>query len=461
MTLRGIACRLAALGIAALMTACTANHKSIFRHEKVEAGASIVTTDAKQRAILSNGKTNDVMRFCAEPSPDVFAVIAQSLSVGGTFGQQADPKAIEAALNAAFSSSEQASTIPRTQTINMLRELMYRTCERYMNDGITSLELPLQAIRDQRLMVSILAIEQLTGAVASKAVALGAVAEASAGASTAVGMAALEKARTELKAKAEARDQAKAAYKLKVKAKVDGADTEIDACVALDGAKTEADKQALPQEVRDKGSDCDKLKSALDEAEAEHKEVKAYFDKQSKLADAGGFPVSTAAGLMTPSALGGIDKAGGGDLGAVSSTVGEIVRWNFDQDEFQFLCLKVLSGDLAANQQKLASELWVKCLQYANVKIDGELERARANAEIFRLQAASSDQFETFWKAISKADGIAIDPTRLQAVQLKSAKLLRWPACFTEAGTKEETRSCFMALVAFQRRALITVATQP
>lgn len=140
------------LALGSLLAGCSANHKSIYRHESVASGSSITLTDAKQRTILSNvrvggGTSADeaqVRRFCAEPSPDVFA---QSLSAGGTFGQQADPKAIELALNAAFALSEQGSTIARTQTITMLRELMYGTCERHLNGSIASLELPPQAIR--------------------------------------------------------------------------------------------------------------------------------------------------------------------------------------------------------------------------------------------------------------------------------------------------------------------------
>lgn len=468
------------LVVPVLMSACSANHKSIFRHQAVGEGASITTTDAKQRAVLSNGEKGAAHRFCAEPSPDVFAVIAQSLSVGGTFGQQADPKAIEAALNAAFSTSEQAATIPRTQTINMLRELMFRTCERYLNSGITSLELPLQAIRDQRLMVSILAIEQLTGAVSAKAVALGAMAEAGAGASTAGGMAVLDKARTELKAKVTALEEAQAAYKLKVKTKVGGADKELEACVALDAAKTDADKQALPQEVKDKAGECGRLKTALDKAEAEHRDAKAYFDRQSKLADAGGVPVTAGTSLLTPTALGGIDKAGGGSIVDVSAVVHNIVKMTFDQDEFALLCMKVLDPVKSKDDARLADSLGGQCLTYVTKKIDAagnkaelsssmaalakadaQLQRARLEVEAANLQAASNEQFEAFWKTISTADNSSIDPSRLQAVKRKSASLLRWPTCFADTSTKDDARSCFMSLVQFRRQDLLKAATQP
>jgi ABC-type uncharacterized transport system auxiliary subunit len=133
-----------AAAVLVALAGCSANHHSIYRHQVVEA-PSLTVVDAKQRAILSaapkTGKVAENLRFCAEPSPDVFAVIAQALSAGGSFGQNGDPKTVQAALNAAFSSSEQGSTIPRTQTTNMLREVMYRTCERFISGGISAVEL--------------------------------------------------------------------------------------------------------------------------------------------------------------------------------------------------------------------------------------------------------------------------------------------------------------------------------
>jgi hypothetical protein len=141
----------------------------------------------------------------------------------------------------------------------------------------------------------------------------------------------------------------------------------------------------------------------------------------------------------------------------------EIVKMNFDQDEFKFLCLKVLSGELSNEQKPMAATLWSKCIEYANEKIEADLRLTglRVDAEMTRLQTSSNDQFESFWKTISAPDGSAIDPVRLQAVRQKSVKVLRWPDCFKEAGTKEETRQCFMRLVSFRRDDLLQAATQP
>ena len=61
--------------------------------------------------------------------------------------------------------AQSGATIERTQTVNLLRESLYRTCERYLSGAISKPTLIVQAARDQRAMVTVLAIEQLTRAI--------------------------------------------------------------------------------------------------------------------------------------------------------------------------------------------------------------------------------------------------------------------------------------------------------
>jgi hypothetical protein len=475
MSIRHRLLRIGSLMAALLLTACSANHKSIFRHERVTSGASITLTDAKQRAILSNRllaigaqSTEQTQRFCAEASPDVFAVIAQSLSVGGTFGQQADPKAIEVALNAAFASSEQASTIPRTQTINMLRELMYRTCERYLNGGIGSLELPLQAIRDQRLMVSILAIEQLTGAVASKAVMLGAIAQANAGASTSGVIVELGKARDDVQAKEKARDIALAAHK-GVTVTIEG--NKVDACTQIDNATTDESKNALHADVKAKAEECKLKKVDLQKKEDQFKAAKDHYETVEKIAREGGQPVGSKAEVVVSSPGLPLERVGGASsIDSVASVVKAIVFENFQQDEYKFLCLKLLSPDQPGGEHLNSAR--ASCEKYLNKSIEAEaegaslkinerqLEQQLLTDELTRLQATSSAQFETFWRTISNDAGTAIDASKYQRVKERSAKVMRWPTCFTESSTKDMARDCFRKMVEFRRQDLIRSATQ-
>jgi len=137
----------------AVLSGC-AEFNSIYRASKIPAaGGKVTTVDAKQRHLISSNRNSNI-RFCAEAAPDVFSAFATSSAAkgdksGGQF---------------AFSSTETAAAIGRTQTINVIRESMYRTCERFISGAIDEDQLIVQAARDQRAMVAILAIEQLTGA---------------------------------------------------------------------------------------------------------------------------------------------------------------------------------------------------------------------------------------------------------------------------------------------------------
>ena len=89
---------------------------------------------------------------------------------------------MKAALQFSRSISESGASIGlRTQTITVLRDMMYRLCERYLNGATTESEFVTQAGRDRRLIVSVLAIEQLTGAVQPRTVVVGASSHSPAG----------------------------------------------------------------------------------------------------------------------------------------------------------------------------------------------------------------------------------------------------------------------------------------
>lgn len=159
----------AALCSAIWLSGC-ANLQSIHRINTINPNGQTEVVGAKQRLIISVpnfhekgesiGDGDPAFRICAEAAPDVFSISALGFSgeasqgISGQFG---------AALG--LSSAETGATIERTQTINLMRESMYRTCERYMNGGITKDTLVTQAARDQRAMIAFLAIEQLTGIV--------------------------------------------------------------------------------------------------------------------------------------------------------------------------------------------------------------------------------------------------------------------------------------------------------
>ena len=159
-----------------------ANWKSIHRSEDIPNSAHVISVDAKQRLLVSNNVTeNQLKRFCAEPSPDVFSVLASSLGASASAALAPD-KNMDFAAQFSHASSENAATIERSQTTNVLREMMYRNCERYLSGGISGDELIIQAARDQRAIISIMAIDHLTGVPRAQATALSAQATASTGA---------------------------------------------------------------------------------------------------------------------------------------------------------------------------------------------------------------------------------------------------------------------------------------
>lgn len=161
-----------------------ANLNSIHREDApffLGGSGRAIIVDAKQRAIVASKVEVPVLdaegnllrdssqrpvtqiehRYCSEPSPDVLSALSTSAAgdLGVTLLKSGDEKA---RARGSLAISESAATIERTQTINLLRESMFRTCERYLNGAINADQLTVQASRDQRAMVAILAIEQLT-----------------------------------------------------------------------------------------------------------------------------------------------------------------------------------------------------------------------------------------------------------------------------------------------------------
>ena len=178
-----------ALASTMLASACSTvgNLTSIYRTPDLDRGDSVVL-DAEQWAILnipreeehrssenprqSHGQSHRNV-VCAMPSPDAIAAAAAAgnLSLenpGGTSGA------------ASLGIGEAASSIGlRTQSIQLLRDAMYRMCEGYAAGAIDEIQYGVMMRRFQGNMIAILAIEQLTGAAVAPPVAVSATAETS------------------------------------------------------------------------------------------------------------------------------------------------------------------------------------------------------------------------------------------------------------------------------------------
>lgn len=438
---------------ALMVSGCTANHNTAFRMRSIGGtNAVLFSVDAKQRMILSsyrqfeqnnNGlSTKDMSRrFCSEPSPDVFSVLAQSVGLGASFGKSGNPASIEAALNLAVSSSEQGTSIARTQTINMLREIMFRTCERYLSGGYDDVELSVQAIRDQRLIVSILAIESLTGAVAPKPVVIGVSGSAGAGA-TGDAIVRYDDARQ----RHEDADAAK-----------QKADRAVEtACKPPDG-KTEAD---LSEDQKKK---CG---AARDDQATAQKELNAATEAHadlSRLSKTGSVTAITTPG--SNSVVGGVDHVNNSaSVAIVAPVIQAIVEKSFSDDtEVMLFCLRALRPKNQEGSYIPSAKIEEMCEGYLLTRTAAASARAGAEfasqvqAARAEISAKADTQFAIFWR--QKSAALATQTTRDAFVESFKKQIIKpdWPKaeCFRNAMSESAASDCFAKLTILQQNFLL------
>lgn len=164
--------------IATFLTSC-GNLNSVYRNNKINENTNAVSVDAKQRFLVattvqdktfdSNGKLLRETFFpvvCAEPSPDTFSVYTAAIEANASKADQ-----ITAALKTA--TGESGATIGiRSESIQLIRDAMYRLCEAYAANGIEKKDYHALLSKYQKSMVTLIAISQLTGAAAPQQIAL-------------------------------------------------------------------------------------------------------------------------------------------------------------------------------------------------------------------------------------------------------------------------------------------------
>lgn len=153
------------------------NLNSIHHFLTVDEGTGALV-DIKQRAIIVSKRkipiTSDANYFsqqtqtivCAEPSPDALSAYAAELAAeGGVPGQ--------IAVKLAGATQESAAFVGlRTQSIQLLRDSLYRLCEGYMSGALDEYQYDTLMRRYQRYMIALLGIEQLTGAMRAPSVTI-------------------------------------------------------------------------------------------------------------------------------------------------------------------------------------------------------------------------------------------------------------------------------------------------
>lgn len=158
MGMRTIASRLV-LALAFVVLGGCANIHTLDRHTAtpMEKGKGrAIHLDAQQRLVVFTAE-----RYCAEPSPDALAAYAAAIGVSASKVPK-DSVAISSALN-----NVAGSIGLRTQSITLMRDTLYRNCEAGINGYLSNEQVAVLLARSQDLTAVILAIEQLTGAVAA------------------------------------------------------------------------------------------------------------------------------------------------------------------------------------------------------------------------------------------------------------------------------------------------------
>lgn len=355
-----------------------AGFTSIYRTDSLPKDVPhVISLDAKQRVLISNptpatvrspsppashntdrstatpgsptnttpnvdGPTNrspHIVRFCVEPPPDIFTAIASSLGLEATLSESTS-KDILAKL--ASTLSENASTIERTQTVNILREAMYRNCERYLSGAISEEEFIVQAARDQQLIIQVLAIEQITGIAKSQSTALTTVAKAVTNGITDVSITTLDRAKRDQDDKREARDRiVEEAMKL----------PPLGECGTGSIDENNPPSNVTTDQAKAKNAKCNEARKA----EKLYIEAKDHYDLLKSTAAKAGSVSSDTLGKLTSAAL---------DAPKVSKEIAEkvvdIVKQYQAFDEIGMTCvvqlrtLKTLSGPCEKLVQQIA-----------------------------------------------------------------------------------------------------------
>jgi hypothetical protein len=156
----------AVLGCASL-AGCSTIYRTVSLDSKP---ATSIDIDAKARMIVVTdfgGKDGNRRVICAEPSPDTAVGIAASTSAAANvYGK------VDAQLATSLAEAVQ-SVGRRTQSIQLLRDGLYRACEAYLNGAITSDEYRLLLSRISAFAITLVAIDGLTGGQGVPATSIG------------------------------------------------------------------------------------------------------------------------------------------------------------------------------------------------------------------------------------------------------------------------------------------------
>lgn len=411
-----------------------ANMNSITKRRDLHGSGEIHFVDAKQRAVLaqkwreyqrnSGGEiettwlgtpkvATSYYRFCSEPPPDTYSVLGYSLAAQLQGSWPGLATETDKKLNAqiAQSLSESGSTIERTQTINLLRESMFRTCERYMNGALDDEEFVIQAARDQRAMVAILAIEQLTGVVRPAPTVLvssgGAVVTSNPEAIADQLSKALDGKVAAKQAHDEAAEKLEAMESKACKPDDDNAVEVAEELVAPPETTPPEDEEQAAEpagESPQQETECTEAdaveaqKDVVEKAAEALEEASKHYDTIKSMADSIGSAAAWSRANGKPGEAGGAVSMQ--DRTAVASAVERIVEKTFsDESELTFLCIRAFRGDGRYPEQIVS-----KCAQLYQATLERRVEFLDTyGSSPLEQSQKSSALFEIFWVNVAGA----------------------------------------------------------
>ena len=261
---------IAVVGVGLTLTACadlfTIGRITEIPNKGDSNTARAIHLDAQQRLVLVTAQG-----YCAEPSPDALASYAASLGFDLDIFNQGSGSLAQVLKNDA------ASIGLRTQSITLMRDALYRMCEASNNGHLNETEVVAFLRRSQDLTAVVLAIEQLTGAVAAKQVILTPSANAGASANLVSNHQLLDQMEKDVKEKEKAVEEKK---KVAEGNKAAAHDAQLKLDNATDSEKKQAEKtfSEAEKQVKTSEEDLKAAKERLKETEKVRDTIKASRD---------------------------------------------------------------------------------------------------------------------------------------------------------------------------------------
>lgn len=337
----------------------------------------VITVDAKQRHLIMVKDKGGQFRSCSEAAPETFG--AYSSSIAAMLGIGAANRDAQIAT----ATSEAVATLEHTQTVNLLRESMFRTCERWLSGALSQEEFLTLAARDHRSMVATLAIEQLTGVVRPRATIISGPAV----------RAAIKQNEELVKLLADYKDERKVAQAAEASAAKEARDaanvdyTSGGATVKVCSlAERPTDATAGPQWDKCKPT-ADKAKAAKDIADSARKRENSVLDQLSELSSAIG-------GGTEPYPAG--QNGGGGDIpsrptGEDLVALGKIVRdivLTPGVDESLMFCI----GYLHKSSSETSDDTRATCNEILARNATKDLQ---IKGQIFKFEPSAADEISS------------------------------------------------------------------